>query len=169
MKKIVCLTAIALTLLMTGCAGNDKAAPQATPNIPGDVADVVSGESQTAEVGTVLNEKLNAAIKKVNENAVVSESLAAGDKMLSITLPKSSEKVAEDFVRQVADIIRSAKLGTADEYDFYYFSANDGESVLVYATFEEEDDKLKLISTVAIDSSYASALETATKNSSVFK
>ena len=155
-------------MVLSGCADNASNGRNPEQPIPADVTDSVTTETQTVDTSTINDKELLDGIKSVESNAVVTESLNSGEKLLSVELPAADADVAKDFVSKVSKIAEKCKLGQNREYDYYYFCASKDDKVLVFATFDEDDNKLELENIKAVDASYEKELETAIAGSALF-
>ena len=89
MKKIILLTGIIFTMLLSGC-GKDNADSGNSPEpsevaIPSEVADIVNEGEHEKETVLTTNTDLVSSVQKVNEKAVVEETEEPGLKMLSVS------------------------------------------------------------------------------------
>ena len=172
MKKIILLTGIIFTMLLSGC-GKDNADSGNSPEpsevaIPSEVADIVNEGEHEKETVLTTNTDLVSSVQKVNEKAVVEETEEPGLKMLSVSLPITSKNIAKDFVAQVTKIVKNCDLQNAGDYSYYYFCAKNDDDILMVATFNEVEGVIKVDEVKAIDSQYSSELEKAAKESDVF-
>ena len=129
----------------------------------------MTGDNKEIETYETSGE-LADVIKSVNSGAQVRQTDNPGLKMLSVELPIDNEdKLSEEFVSQVEKIITKTKLDQNTDYNYFYFSSSKDDSVLVYASFKNEDGTFKADKSAAVDGKYSDSLAKAMEKSDLFK
>ena len=171
MKKfLVILMAAVAVLAMSGCKKDDNTAVQEPAQLPEEIAEALTGETtEGVVVGDVLSGTMTDAVLKINDKAVVQQSVNLGSKMLKIELPLSDEKLPDTFFRQVKSVIDKCKLQDNAEYDYFYFSTSKDGAVQIVSTFKRENDSFVLDAVTGIADEYKDAPDRAAKISSIFK
>ncbi len=169
MKKIILLCAISAALMISGCGKKDSEMREENPTIPAKIAEQMTGDNKEIETYETSGE-LADVIKSVNSGAQVRQTDNPGLKMLSVELPIDNEdKLSEEFVSQVEKIITKTKLDQNTDYNYFYFSSSKDDSVLVYASFKNEDGTFKADKSAAVDGKYSDSLAKAVEKSDMFK
>lgn len=153
---------------MSGCKKDDNV--QEETKIPAEIVESLTGETtEGVLVGDVLSGTISDAVLKINNKAVVQQSINPGSKMLKIELPLDDEKLPDTFFRQVKSVIDKCKLKDNAEYDYFYFSTSKDGAVQIVASFKREDGSFVLDTVTGVAEEYKDAADRAAKISSIFK